>query len=78
MLTILDVLRSQSRRHAKPYVESELRVWLDSMPIIIIYIESDSPWQKGHIESFHVWFRKECLDRKILWTLTEARVVIED
>jgi transposase InsO family protein len=29
-------------------------------------------------ESFHGRFRDECLNREQLWTLTEARVVIED
>ena len=32
----------------------------------------------GYIESFHARFREECLNREQLWTLTEARVVIED
>jgi transposase InsO family protein len=30
------------------------------------------------VESFHGGFRDECLNREQLWTLTEARVVIED
>ena len=30
------------------------------------------------MESFHGRFREECLNREQLWTLTEARVVIED
>ncbi len=32
----------------------------------------------GYIESLHARFREECLNREQLWTLTEARVVIED
>jgi Integrase core domain len=30
------------------------------------------------VESFHSRFPDECLNREQLWTLTEARVVIED
>jgi putative transposase len=30
------------------------------------------------VESFHSRFRDEWLNREQLWTLTEARVVIED
>jgi len=30
------------------------------------------------VESFHSRFRGECLNREQLWTLSEARVVIED
>ena len=43
-----------------------------------IYIDPGSPWQNGFVESFHGRFRDECLNREQLWTLTEARVVIED
>ena len=48
------------------------------MKIKTLYIEPGSPWQNGYIESFHARFREECLNREQLWTLTEARVVIED
>ncbi len=47
------------------------------MKINTLYIEPASPWQNGYIESFHARFREECLNREQLWTLTEARVVIE-
>ena len=60
------------------FIESELRAWLAAMKIKTLYIEPGSPWQNGFIESFHARFRDECLNREQLWTLTEARVVIED
>ena len=60
------------------FIESELRTWLTAMKIKTLYIEPGSPWQNGYIESFHARFREECLNREQLWTLTEARVVIED
>jgi len=34
--------------------------------------------QNGFVESSHSRFRDECLNWEQLWTLTEARVVIED
>ena len=43
-----------------------------------LYIDPDSPWQNGYIESFHSRFRDECLNREWLLNLREARVVIED
>ena len=70
--------RGAQRRHAKPFIERELRAWLAAMKIKTLYIEPGSPWQNGYIESFHARFREECLNREQLWTLTEARVVIED
>ena len=66
------------RQHAKPFIERELRAWLAAMKIKTLYSEPGSPWQNGYIESFHARFREECLNREQLWTLTEARVVIED
>src|SRR5262245_29212556 len=52
--------------------------WLADHEIKTIYIEPGRPWQNGFVESFHGRFRDECLNREQLWTLTEARVVIED
>ena len=74
------------------FIESELRTWLTAMKIKTLYIETGSPWlpseatpqraiariTNGYIESLHARFRDECLNREQLWTLTEARVVIED
>jgi len=40
-------------------------------------IEPGSPWQNGFVELFHSRFRDESLNREQLWTLSEARVVIE-
>ena len=60
------------------FIEKELRAWLASQAIKTLYIEPGSPWQNGFIESFHSRLRDECLNREHLYTLTEARVVIED
>jgi len=60
------------------FIAHELQTWLAAEKIKTIYIEPASPWQNGFVESFHGRFRDECLNREQLWTLTEARVVIED
>lgn len=60
------------------FIEKLLRGWLAAADIRTLYIEPGSPWQNGYIESFHSRFREECLEREQLWTLTEARVVLED
>jgi transposase InsO family protein len=60
------------------FIEKDLRQWLGDEHIKILYIEPGSPWQNGFVESFHSRLRQECLDREQLWTLSEARVVIED
>jgi len=60
------------------FIEGKLREWLAENKIKTLYIEPGSPWQNGYIESFNARMREECLNREQLWTLTEARVVLED
>ena len=60
------------------FIATALQQWLATEQIKTIYIEPASPWQNGFVESFHGRFRDECLNREQLWTLSEARVVIED
>ena len=60
------------------FIAKEVQQWLALHRIRTIYIDPGSPWQNGFVESFHGRFRDECLNREQLWTLTEARVVIED
>lgn len=60
------------------FIAKELQGWLAENKIKTIYIAPGSPWENGFVESFHSRFRDECLNREQLWTLSEARVVIED
>ena len=60
------------------FIEGRLQAWLRDSQIDTLYIEPGSPWQNGYIESFNARLREECLNREQLWTLTEARVVLED
>ena len=60
------------------FIAHTVQQWLAQNQIKTIYIEPGSPWQNGFVESFHGRLRDECLDREQLWTLSEARVVVED
>ena len=40
-------------------------------------IKPGSPWENGHIESFHDKLRDECLKRELFGNLHEARVILE-
>ena len=60
------------------FIAKIVQRWLADHHIKTIYIDPGSPWQNGFVESFHGRFRDECLNREQLWTLTEARVVVED
>jgi putative transposase len=85
---VLSQLSRLIRQHGMPefirsdngaeFIETSLRSWLWRAEIKTLYIDPGSPWQNGYIESFHSRFRDECLEREQLWTLTEARVVLED
>ena len=60
------------------FVARTLQAWLADRQVKTLYIEPGSPWQNGHVESFHGSLRDECLDRELMLSVAEARVVIED
>ena len=60
------------------FIAREVQEWLAEMGIGTIYIEPGSPWENGHVESFHNRLRDECLNQEIFLSVTEARVVIEE
>ena len=60
------------------FVARTLQSWLVQHQVKTLYIEPASPWQNGHVESFHGSLRDECLDRELMLSVAEARVVIED
>ena len=60
------------------FVARILQRWLADRQVRTLYIEPGSPWQNGHVESFHGSLRDECLDRELMLSVAEARVVIED
>ena len=60
------------------FIAKEVQRWLAENQVKTLYIDPGSPWQNGFVESFHGRFRDEGLNREQLWTLTAARVVIED
>ena len=60
------------------FVARTLQSWLADRHVKTLYIAPGSPWQNGHVESFHGSLRDECLDRELMLSVAEARVVIED
>jgi len=52
--------------------------WLAQRQVKTLYIEPGNPWQNGHVESFNGSLRDECLDREVMLSVAEARVLIED
>lgn len=60
------------------FIETQLKKWLAGAKVKTIYIEPGCPWENPFVESLHSQFRRECLNREQLWSLSEARVVIEN
>ena len=54
-----------------------VRLWLEALDVQTLFIEPDSPWENGYVESFNGKLRDELLDREIFYTLTEAKILIE-
>jgi transposase InsO family protein len=47
------------------FISYAIQDWMKEKQIKTIYIQPGSPWENGHIESFHDKFRDEHLDREI-------------
>ena len=54
-----------------------VRDWLKNLGVSTLYIEPGSPWENGYIESFNGKLRDELLSGEIFYTLTEAKVLVE-
>ncbi len=50
-----------------------VREWLKRLGVKILFIEPESPWENGYIESFNGKLRDELLNREIFTTLLEER-----
>lgn len=85
---VLGALQEAIAQHGVPeYIRSDngpefiaqvIQEWLKEQQIKTIYIEPGCPWQNGYVESFNGRFRRECLNRELIYTLSEGRVVFED
>ena len=51
--------------------------WLKDLEVRTLFIEPGSPWENGYTESFNGKFRDEFLNRELLDTLLEAKVLTE-
>ena len=84
---VITVVEAAMARHGKPqhirsdngpeFIAYAIGDWLQENKIETIYIRPGSPWENGHIESFHDKFRDECLNREIFGSLLEAKVLVE-
>ena len=59
------------------FTAKAVRGWLNRLGVKTLFIEPGSPWENGYIESFNGKLRDELLNREVFYTLTEAKVLIE-
>ena len=59
------------------FIAYAIQDWLKERQIKTLYIRPGSPWENGHIESYHDKLRDECLNRELFGTLAEAQVILE-
>lgn len=86
-LDVITVVEAAMERYGVPehirsdngpeFIAYAIQDWLKAREIKSIYIKPGSPWENGHIESFHDKLRDEFLNREIFGTLLEAKVLAE-
>ena len=59
------------------FTATAVREWLERLRVQTLFIEPDSPWENGYVESFNGKLRDELPNREISYTLTEAEVLLE-
>jgi transposase InsO family protein len=73
--------RSTQRYHhlrsdnSPEFIANPLRQWLARLAVKTLFIEPDSPWENGYVESFNGKMRDELPDREIFFTLEEAKTL---
>jgi putative transposase len=59
------------------FIAHAVQNWLEQRSCNTIYITPGSPWENPFIESFFATLRRECLDRHLFYSLSEAQTVLD-
>jgi transposase InsO family protein len=59
------------------FIATAIREWLGRSGVKTLYIEPGSPPENDYCESFNSELRGEFLDRKIVYTLKDAKMLAE-
>jgi transposase InsO family protein len=84
---VITVVEAAFARYGRPrhlrsdngpeFIAYVIQNWLKEQEVKTIYIKPGSPWENGHIESFHDKLRDECLNRELFGSLLEAQIILE-
>jgi len=59
------------------FIAHAVQNWLEQRACNTIYITPGSPWENPYIESFFATLRRECLDRHLFYSISEAQTVLD-
>jgi putative transposase len=59
------------------FIGKKVRAWIWTVGAKTAFIALGSPWENGYCESFNSRFRDEPLNGEVIYTLGEARILIE-
>lgn len=84
---VITVVEAAFARYGRPrhlrsdngpeFIAYAIQDWLKASQVKTLYITPGSPWENGHIESFHDKLRGECLNRELFGSLLEAQIILE-
>ena len=84
---VITVVEAAFERYGRPghlrsdngpeFIAYAIQDWLKENEVKTLYIKPGSPWENGHIESFHDKLRDECLNRELFGSLLEAQIILE-
>ena len=84
---VITVVEAAFERHGRPqhlrsdngpeFIACAIQDWLKESEVKTICIKPGSPWENGHIESFHYKLHDECLNRELFGSLLEAQIILE-
>jgi putative transposase len=59
------------------FTAKAVRAWLAGVGVKTLFIEPGSPWENGYVESFNGTLRDELLNGEVIFTLREAKGLVE-
>jgi len=63
--------------NGQEFIAKKLRRWLKTLQVEPLYIEPDSPWENGYVESFNGKMRDQFLNGELFYTPKEAQIMTE-
>lgn len=83
---VITVVEAAFARYGRPkhlrsdngpeFIAYAIQDWLAASEVKTLYLKPGSPWENGHMESFHDKLRGECLNRELFGGLLAAQIIL--